>query len=137
MKEYSFTINGKPYEVRIDAVQDGEAEVIVNGTRYRVEMPETPAAEPVRKSPAIQRPGVRHRPLPVRGGTAVESPMPGIILEVCVREGDKVRRGQKVAVLEAMKMENDILAECDGTVTGIYVNRGDTVADGVKILTIE
>ena len=109
MKEYSFTINGKPYEVRIDAVQDGEAEVIVNGTR----------------------------PLPVRGGTAVESPMPGIILEVCVREGDKVRRGQKVAVLEAMKMENDILAECDGTVTGIYVNRGDTVADGVKILTIE
>jgi hypothetical protein len=78
MKQYSFTINGKPYEVRIDAVQDGEAEVIVNGTRYRVEVPETPAAEPVRKSPVIPRPGVRHRPLPVRGGTAVESPMPGI-----------------------------------------------------------
>ena len=137
MKQYSFTLNGKPYEVQIDAIQDGGAEVIVNGTRYQVEMPETPAEEPAGKSPAIPRPNVRHRPLPVRGGTAVESPMPGIILEVCVREGDKVRKGQKVAVLEAMKMENDILSDRDGTVTGIYVNRGDTVAYGVKILTIE
>ena len=136
MKEYSFTINGKPYEVRIDAVQDGEAEVIVNGTRYRVEVPEAPAAEPVRKSPVIPRPGVRHRPLPVRGGTAVESPMPGIILEVCVREGDKVRRGQKVAVLEAMKMENDIEAEFDGTITAIHVQKGDSVLEGAAIVSL-
>ena len=139
MKQYSFTINGKSYDVRVESVQDGQAEVLVNGTPYQVSLNDTAPAEPapvVQPEPVKTKAPARHRPLPVQPGTAVVSPMPGIILQVCVREGQTVKRGQKVAVLEAMKMENDILADCDGTVTGIYVNNGDSVADGVKILTI-
>ena len=62
--------------------------------------------------------------------------MRGITKEILVREGQEVTRGQRVAVLEAMKMENDLLAGCDGNVTGIYVSKGDTVSDGATILTI-
>ena len=62
--------------------------------------------------------------------------MPGVIIEVSVREGEAVKRGQKVAVLEAMKMENDLLAESDGTVTRVHVHKGDSVADGATIVTI-
>ena len=64
------------------------------------------------------------------------APMPGVIIEVSVREGQAVKRGEKVAVLEAMKMENDLLAESDGTVTRVFVNKGDSVADGARIVTI-
>ena len=155
MKRYSFTIQGKAYDVTVQGVQDLEAEVVVNGTPYRVDLAPAPeASQPEGQEPAEgtektdqkeaapapapkrARPEGRHRPLPLHPGTAVTSPMPGIILEVSVREGQSVRRGDKVAILEAMKMENEIQASCDGTVTGIYVNPGDSVADDVTILTI-
>ncbi|MBR4133927.1 MAG: biotin/lipoyl-binding protein, partial [Bacteroidales bacterium] len=63
-------------------------------------------------------------------------PHPGVIIEVSVKEGQAVKAGQKVAVLEAMKMENDIQAEKDGTVTAIHVRKGDSVLEGAKIVTI-
>ena len=62
--------------------------------------------------------------------------MPGVILEISVKEGDTVSAGQKVAVLEAMKMENEIQAESAGTVTKIHVAKGDSVSDGTPIVTI-
>ena len=63
-------------------------------------------------------------------------PLPGVIIDVCVKEGDTVKRGQKIAVIEAMKMENDILAESDGTVTAIYVKKTDSVLEGADIASI-
>ena len=69
-------------------------------------------------------------------GQTVKSPLPGIIISVDVKEGQAVKRGQKVAVIEAMKMENDILAECDGTVTAIHARKGDSVLEGADIVTI-
>lgn len=69
-------------------------------------------------------------------GTTITSPLPGDVIEVSVKEGQAVKKGQKVAVIEAMKMENDILAECDGTVTDVFVTKGDHVDDGAKIVTI-
>ena len=67
---------------------------------------------------------------------SVESPLPGVIVEVMVKVGDVVKTGQTVAVLEAMKMENDIQAECDGSVAAVNVKNGDSVMEGTVLLTI-
>ena len=67
---------------------------------------------------------------------AVVSPLPGVVVEVKVSAGDVVKAGQTVAVLEAMKMENDILAECDGVVASVDVKNGDSVLEGAVLLTI-
>jgi biotin carboxyl carrier protein len=73
----------------------------------------------------------------VRAATkAVVSPLPGVVVEVKVAAGDVVKAGQTVAVLEAMKMENDILAECDGVVASVDVKDGDSVLEGAVLLTI-
>ena len=140
MKQYSLTINGKTYDDRIDSVRDGKADVTVNGTPCRVELPEeakpatpAPKARRVRQAPA---PAPKREPTAAGAASDVVAPMSGIIKEILVREGQEVTRGQRVAVLEAMKMENDLLAGCDGNVTGIYVSKGDTVSDGATILTI-
>lgn len=67
---------------------------------------------------------------------AVVSPLPGVVVDVKVAAGDMVKAGQTVAVLEAMKMENDILAECDGVVASVDVKNGDSVLEGAVLLTI-
>ena len=67
---------------------------------------------------------------------AVVSPLPGVVVDVKVAAGDAVKAGQTVAVLEAMKMENDILAECDGVVASVDVKNGDSVLEGAVLLTI-
>ena len=64
------------------------------------------------------------------------SPLPGVIISVDVKEGQAVKQGQKVAVLEAMKMENEIQAEADGTVVEILVQKGDSVLEGAEILKL-
>lgn len=66
----------------------------------------------------------------------VVSPLPGVVVDVKVAAGDAVKAGQTVAVLEAMKMENDILAECDGVVASVDVKNGDSVLEGAVLLTI-
>ena len=67
---------------------------------------------------------------------AVVSPLPGVVVDVKVAAGDVVKAGQTVAVLEAMKMENDILVECDGVVASVSVKDGDSVLEGAVLLTI-
>ena len=126
MKEYKFKINGNQYEVAINAIEGNIADVTVNGTAYKGEMENAPAAAPA-PAPAAA---------PAAPGTDINSPLPGVIIEVSVKEGQAVKAGQKVAVLEAMKMENDIQAEKDGTVTAIHVHKGDSVLEGAKIVTI-
>ena len=73
---------------------------------------------------------------PAGPGLTIKSPLPGIIISIDVKEGQAVKRGQKLAVIEAMKMENDILAECDGTITAIHARKGDSVLEGADIVTI-
>ena len=70
------------------------------------------------------------------GGKTITSPLPGVIIEVSVKEGQAVKKGQKIAVLEAMKMENEILAEFDGTVTEIFIKKGDSVLEGANVVTL-
>ena len=131
MKEYKFKINGNEYNVAINSTEGNIADVTVNGVSYQVEMDNVLPAAPVQAAPVQAA-----QAAPAGAGKAVVAPMPGVILEVSVKEGDTVSAGQKVAVLEAMKMENEIQAESAGTVTKIHVAKGDSVSDGTPIVTI-
>ncbi len=141
MKEYKFKINGNDYQVAINSIEGNIADVTVNGTPYKVEMENAPAAAPVAApapaaAPTVAAPAPAAPAAPAGAGTDINSPLPGVIIEVSVKEGQAVKAGQKVAVLEAMKMENDIQADKDGTVTAIHVHKGDSVLEGAKIVTI-
>ena len=145
MKTYKFRINGNEYNVDINSVEGNIADVTVNGASYQVEMENAPA--PVQKpaqapatatapaSPAATTPAPKAA-APAGAGKPVTSPLPGVIIEISVKEGQAVKAGQKVAVLEAMKMENEIQAPADGTVTAILVNKGDSVLEGAEIVKI-
>lgn len=145
MKTYKFRINGNEYNVDINSVEGNIADVTVNGASYQVEMENAPA--PVQKpvqapatataAPTATATAPAPKPAALAGaGKPVTSPLPGVIIEVSVKEGQAVKAGQKVAVLEAMKMENEIQAPADGTVTAILVNKGDSVLEGAEIVKI-
>ena len=139
MKEYKFKINGKDYAVTIGDAEGKMLSVLVNGASYQVEL-EKEVEAPATVAPAAQ-PQAAAAPAPAAAaptgaGKTIHSPLPGIIISIDVKEGQAVKRGQKVAVIEAMKMENDILAECDGTVTAIHARKGDSVLEGADIVSI-
>ncbi len=144
MKEYKFKINGKDFHVAVNGISGTKADVTVNGVNYDVELENAVApvqqAAPAQTAPVAPVAAAPHAPsaasAPATGGKAITSPLPGVIISVDVKEGSVVKRGQKVAVIEAMKMENDILADVDGTVTAVHVSKGDTVAEDAKIVTI-
>ena len=141
MKEYKFKINGKDYAVAIVEADGKMLTVNVNGADYQVELENAPVAAPA-AAPVASKPADAPAAAPAAApkatgaGSTIKSPLPGIIISIDVKEGQAVKRGQKVAVIEAMKMENDILAECDGTVTAIHANKGDSVLEGADIVTI-
>lgn len=144
MKEYKFKINGKDFHVAVNGISGTKADVTVNGVNYDVELENAVApvqqAAPVQTAPVAPAAAAPKAPAaasaPATGGKVITSPLPGVIISVDVKEGSVVKRGQKVAVIEAMKMENDILADADGTVTAVHVSKGDTVAEDAKIVTI-
>lgn len=140
MKTYKFKINGNEYNVAINSISGNVADVNVNGTAYQVELEDTPAA-PVAVAPQPEAPAAPAQPVqaaakPSGAGKAVLAPLPGVIITLKVNVGDVVKAGQVVAVLEAMKMENEIQAEFDGTVTAINVAKGDSVLEGAAIVTL-
>jgi biotin carboxyl carrier protein len=144
MKSYKFKINGNEYNVDINSVSGNIADVTVNGASYQVEMDNVPAAPvqaaQVQTVPAAQTAPAAApaaaKPAASGAGKAVKSPLPGVIIAVKVNVGDAVKAGQVVAILEAMKMENEIQAESDGTVTAVNVAKGDSVLEGAAIVTI-
>lgn len=146
MKEYKFKINGNDYNVAINFTNGNLADVTVNGVSYQVKMENAMPAAPVQSAPAQkaapQAPVQAAAPAPAPAakpsgeGKPVTSPLPGVIIEVSVKEGDTVAAGQKVAVLEAMKMENEIQADRAGVVTKINVSKGDSILEGAAIVTI-
>ena len=142
MKGYTFKIGGKQYDVTVTPKEGNLYYVTVNGATYEVEAENAPvAAAPVQAAPAPQSaapaPAAEApKAAPSGAGEKVNSPLPGVIIEVSVKEGQAVKAGQKVAVLEAMKMENEIAAPKDGTVTAIHVSKGDSVLEGAPVVTI-
>ena len=141
MKEYKFKIGGKEYNVTVNPKEGKLYDVTVNGATYEVEAENAPAAAPVAPrapAPVQAAPAAAAAPAakPAGAGEKVASPLPGVIIEVSVKEGQAVKAGQKVAVLEAMKMENEIPAPKDGTITDIHVHKGDTLQEGDPVVTI-
>lgn len=140
MKQYKFKINGNEYNVAINSVEGQNASVTVNGTTYQVELADAPVPAPVQPvaapSPMPQAEVQAPSSAPSGSGKPVTSPLPGVIIAVKVNVGEKVRAGQEVAVLEAMKMENSIEAESDGTVTAVHVAKGDSILEGASVVTI-
>lgn len=140
MKEYKFKINGKDYNVAIGEAEGKILHVNVNGAAYEVELEKEPVAaapQQVVQAPVASAPESKPAAAaPAGSGEKVNSPLPGVIVEVSVKEGQKVSAGQKVAVLEAMKMENEIAAPREGTVTAVYVSKGDSILEGAPIVSI-
>lgn len=112
MKKYNVVVNGTPYEVEIELVSENEAKS---------------AAPAAKVSPAPAASGA---------GEKISAPMPGNILDIKVNVGDSVKAGQVLFILEAMKMENEIMAGADGKVTSIGVTKGQSVESGTVLCTI-
>ncbi len=145
MKKFKFKINGNQYDAEILSVEDNIAEIEINGTRYEVEVDKT--MQPV-KTPKLVRsvsvpstdahPSIAKTANPgsPKGAGTIKSPLPGVILEMMVREGDIVKIGQRLLVLEAMKMENNIEADKAGKVITIAKHKGDSVMEGDVLIVI-
>lgn len=142
MKEYKYKINGNLYKVTVGDIEDNNIRVEVNGTSYTVELEKQakPKIKPVVRTesttPAAP-PTPISRPAVSGGKSGIKSPLPGVILEIKVKEGDTVKRGQTLMILEAMKMENDIKSDRDGKVTAINVSKGESILEGTDLIIIE
>ena len=145
MKEYKYKINGNEYNVAVEELEGNKANVIVNGKSYEVELdrPAKPAvSKPVARPAAAAAPAAAPatapspKAAPAAGGAGIKAPLPGVILDIKVKVGDAVAKGQTVAILEAMKMENNINADREGTVVSINVDKGQSIAEGTDIITL-
>lgn len=123
MKNYTITVNGTPYVVTVEEnAGSGSA---------------TPMAAPAPAPAPAAAPAPKAAPAPSGAGSVkVESPMPGTILDIKTAAGSTVKKGDVLCILEAMKMENDIVAPADGTVASVNVNKGDSVEAGQLIVTL-
>ena len=129
MKNYKVNVNGTEYKVSIELISETEAAAPVAAPAApAAPAPAAPATPAAPAAPAASAPA---------GGEKINAPMPGTILSVNVAVGDTVSKGQVVAVLEAMKMENEIMSPVDGKVTFVGVTKGATVESGSAICVIE
>lgn len=138
MKKFKFTIRGNDYDVEVKKIEDDVATIDVNGSRFKVEIH--------RKKQTTKTPTLVRKPVPKNNGGVIEkkassayqvkAPLPGTIVSLSVKEGDTVSKGQTVLIMEAMKMENNINTEKEGTVIKILVNAGDTVLQNDVLIEI-
>lgn len=145
MKNFKFTINGNEYEAEINGIEENIAEVSVNGVLYTVEIdrkihpsktPKLVRTMAVPSTDSHPSTSKTASPLAPKGAGNIKSPLPGVILDIYVREGDNVKIGQKLLMLEAMKMENNINADKEGRVATIKVSKGDSVMEGDILIII-
>lgn len=150
MRRYQLTIGDKVFAVEIVSVQGDEAQVVVNGRSYEVKFsspastsivaPPPPSPKPAAPAGPALRPKAAPAPpekmAVAKSLNAVTAPMPGLILEVLVNEGDRVKAGDTVVKLEAMKMENDLKCTASGVVAEVRVSKGASVAVGEPLVVI-
>lgn len=146
MKQYKFKINGTEYAVDIIDVDGDMATVAVNGSNFEVAV-EGMTVKPASKTPKVVKTAVvaapeavsERKPAPAPAGGAagaLKAPLPGVILSIDVKVGETVKVGQRLFVLEAMKMENNIDSDREGIVREIKIEKGDSVLEGDVIMTI-
>ena len=125
MKKYKVTVNGTAYEVELEVIDKAD----VKAAPAAAQAPKAEAAPVAAPAPAAKAPVAE-------GGESITSPMPGTVLDIKVKNGDTVKKGDVVIILEAMKMENEIMAPCDGVVASLNVTKGESVDTGATICVI-
>ena len=125
MKKYTITVNGTAYEVEVE-----EAGVVASAPKA------APKAAPAPAPKAAPAPAPKVAAPVAAGATTVSAPMPGKVLSVNVKAGDAVKSGDVLLILEAMKMQNEIMAPADGTVSDVRVSAGQTVATGDVMIVL-
>ncbi|TGX81713.1 biotin/lipoyl-binding protein [Palleniella muris] len=138
MMEFKYTINGNKYEVAVGTVEGDNVEVTVNGETYNVELEPKPQPKP---RPVVKAPEPKAAPKAEHEGPnlqdALKAPLPGTIIDVLVKEGDEVKENQPLVILEAMKMNNNLVAERDGKVAQILVEAGEAVMENTPLVAFE
>jgi biotin carboxyl carrier protein len=148
MNKFKITIDGNDFEVTVNQTDHNKANVEVNGLAYEVnyESKNTVAAPtpvsalprksstPTHAAPKVQ---VTSPAAAASNATSVKAPLPGTIIAINVKVGDSVKRGDTLLVMEAMKMENNIMASKDGVVKTIHVTAGQTVTQDEKLIDLQ
>ncbi len=156
MKEIVLDINGKEFKVKVNEFGAYKAVITVNDKKYNVglkdlgiesvqqirekPMPTATRVESVETTPVVKQPKPAehlHKPAAVAHGKSILSPLPGLIIDVLVKEGDAVKAGQDVVIMEAMKMENEIQTQFNGIVKEVKVTKGQNVYEGDVLIVIE
>src|SRR6056297_795877 len=142
MKQFKFTIRGNDYEVEIKDYEDNIAIIEVNGTQYEVEvhqkeMKTTKTPRLVRSNVPVERKDSKIKKSVSSRAYSLKAPLPGNIFKILKNEGDEVKKGDTVMIMEAMKMENNIQSDKDGTITSLKVKEGDAVLQNDVLAEIE
>lgn len=140
MKNFKFTIRGHEYEVDIIDFEDSHATIEVNGTPYEVEVHKErkESKTPVLVRSEVKTPKNAHK-IKKKSDAAnkIKAPLPGNIMQILVKPGDQVKKNDKLLIYEAMKMENNLLAEKDGEIRKVKVAPGDSVLEGDVLIEME
>lgn len=138
MKKFNITVNGKSYEVDVEEIGGSSAPSPVRKQAPAPTQPAAPMASPEVAKPATPAPAPTAAPsaAPVTGGEVISAPMPGTILDIKVNVGDHVANGAVLVILEAMKMENEIMTPVAGKVLSINVSKGASVNSGDVLVVI-
>lgn len=134
MKKFNITVNGKSYEVDVEEIGGNSAPAPVRRQESAPVMQAAPAQQAAPAAAPAQAPA--QAAAPVTGGETINSPMPGTILDIKVKVGDAVSNGTVLVILEAMKMENEIMAPSAGKVLSINVTKGASVNSGDVLVVI-
>ena len=145
MRKYKIKVNGTEYDVSINKVDGDFANLTVNEIEFDVEVegltvnPTRISNKPVANKESIMQSSapVVKRPVASSTGYKMISPLPGVVIDMLVKEGDNVKKGQVIAILEAMKMENNIEIDRAGVIDKVGVQKGDSVLEGDMLITLK